>query len=63
MVLNGGSVEALSLIVFAMVAFLLSKGMITLGMGTIAFTYSTKFMDPMYELNTNIGTVISVSDI
>ena len=37
--------------------------MITLGMATIAFTYSTKFMDPMYELNTNIGTVISVSDI
>ena len=63
MVLNGGSVEALSLIVFAMVAFLLSKGMITLGMATIAFTYSTKFKDPMYELNTIIGTVISVSDI
>ncbi len=63
LVLNGGSVEALSLIVFAMAAFLLSKNMITLGMATIAFTYSTKFMDPMYELNTNIGTVISVLGI
>ena len=63
LVLNGGSVEALSLIVFAMVAFLLSKNMITLGMATIAFSYSTKFMDPMYELNTNIGSVISVLEI
>ena len=62
-VLNGGSVEAVALIVFAVVALLLSRNQITLGMATIAFSYSTKFMDPMYDLNTNIGTFLSVRGI
>lgn len=63
LVLNGGSVDILSLIVFVMVAILLLNGRITLGMATIAFTYSTKFMVPMYQLNTEIGSVLSVQDI
>ncbi|MDY6323651.1 MAG: ABC transporter ATP-binding protein [Catonella sp.] len=63
MVINGGSVDAVSLITFIAVAILLFHGKITLGMATIAFNYSTKFMEPMYELNTEIGTVLSVRDI
>lgn len=63
MVLNGGSVELLSLVVFAVVAVLLCSGNITIGMATIAFTYSTKFMEPIYQLNTEIGSFLSVKKI
>lgn len=63
MVLNGGSVEAISLIVFAVVAVLLNNHTITLGMAANAFTYSTKFIDPMYEMNICIGMVNSVREV
>lgn len=63
MVLNGGSVELISLVVFAVVAILLCNGSITVGMATIAFTYSTKFMEPIYQLNTSLGDVLSVRKI
>lgn len=63
MVLNGGSVEAISVITFLVVAILLLNGRITLGMGTIAFTYATKFIDPMYEMNVCMGSVHSVRKI
>ena len=63
MVLNGGSVELISLVVFAVVAILLCNGSITIGMATIAFTYSTKFMEPIYQLNTSLGDVLSVRKI
>ena len=60
MVLNGGSVEFISVIVFCFIALLLINGRITVGMATIAFTYSTKFIEPMYELNVCLGKVLSV---
>ncbi|MCD8046825.1 MAG: ABC transporter ATP-binding protein/permease [Clostridiales bacterium] len=63
MVLNGGSVEAIGVIAFAVVAILLCNHSITLGMAVNAFTYSTKFIDPMYEMNLCIGTVNSVRGI
>lgn len=63
MVLNGGSVELISLVVFAVVAILLCRENITIGMATIAFTYSTKFMEPIYQLNTEIGAILSVKKI
>lgn len=63
MVLNGGSVEAISVITFVVVAILLLHGRITLGMATIAFTYATKFIDPMYEMNVCMGCVHSVRKI
>lgn len=63
MVLNGGSVELISLVVFAVVAILLCNGGITIGMAAIAFTYSTKFMEPIYQLNTSLGSVLSVRSI
>lgn len=63
MVLNGGSVEAIGLIAFAVVAILLNNHAITLGMAANAFTYSTKFIDPMYEMNVCIGMVNSVREI
>ncbi|MCD8075167.1 MAG: ABC transporter ATP-binding protein/permease [Lachnospiraceae bacterium] len=63
MVLNGGSVEAIGVIVFAVVAILLGNHVITLGMAVNAFTYSTKFIDPMYEMNVCIGMVNSVREI
>ncbi|MCD8325707.1 MAG: ABC transporter ATP-binding protein/permease [Lachnospiraceae bacterium] len=63
MVLNGGSVEAIGVIVFAVVAILLGNHAITLGMAVNAFTYSTKFIDPMYEMNICIGMVNSVREI
>ena len=63
MVLNGGSVEAIGLIVFAAIAVLLNRHAITLGMAVNAFTYSTKFIDPMYEMNVCIGLVHSVREI
>lgn len=63
LVINGGSVEAISVICFITVALLLLNNRITLGMATIAFTYSTKFIDPMYEMNTCIGKVHSVRKV
>ena len=63
MVLNGGSVEAISVVTFGAVAFLLLSGHITLGMAAIAFSYSTKFIDPMYEMNMCIGLVHSVRKV
>lgn len=63
LVLNGGCVELISLVVFTAVAILLCSGNITIGMATIAFTYSTKFMQPIYQLNTEIGSILSVREI
>lgn len=63
MVLNGGSVEFIEVISFVMVAMLLYSKSITIGMATAAFIYSTKFMDPIYELNVNIGRVKSTRSI
>ena len=63
MVINGGSVEFVSVITFIIVAILLINGKITVGMATIAFTYSTRFMEPIYELNVCIGKVNSVKKI
>lgn len=63
MVINGGSVEFVSVITFIIVAILLIKGKITVGMATIAFTYSTRFMEPIYELNVCLGKVHSVKKI
>lgn len=63
MVLNGGSVEFIAVISFIMVAMLLYSKSITIGMATAAFIYSTKFMDPIYELNVNIGRVKSTRNI
>lgn len=62
-VLNGGSVELISIVTFAAVAILLCSGDITIGMATIAFTYSTKFMEPIYQLNTEMGSILSVRKI
>lgn len=63
MVINGGSVEFVSVIIFVIVAILLLKGKITVGMATIAFTYSTRFMEPIYELNVCLGKVHSVKKV
>lgn len=63
MVINGGAVEFVSVITFILVAILLFEGKISVGMATIAFTYSTKFMDPIFELNINIGRINSVKGI
>ncbi len=63
MVINGGSVEFVSIITFIAVALLLFNGKITAGMATIAFTYSTRFMEPIYELNVCIGKVLSVKKV
>ena len=63
MVINGGSVEFVSVITFVIVAILLLKGKITVGMATIAFTYSTRFMEPIYELNVCLGKVHSVKKV
>lgn len=63
MVLNGGTVELISVISFIMVAILLYTGKITVGMTTAAFIYSTKFMEPIYELNINLGKIKSVKEI
>lgn len=63
MVLNGGSVEFITVISFIMVAMLLYSKSITIGMATAAFIYSTKFIDPIYELNVNIGRVKSTKNI
>lgn len=63
MVLNGGAVDLISVISFIAVALLLHSGDITIGMTTAAFIYSTKFTEPIYELNVNIGRIRSVRDI
>lgn len=60
MVINGGAVEFVSVITLIIVAILLYNNRITVGMATIAFTYSTKFMEPIYELNICLGKVHSV---
>lgn len=63
MVLNGGAVEFVSVISFIVVALLLHSKSVTMGMATAAFIYSTKFIDPIYELNLNIGRVKSIREI
>lgn len=63
MVVNGGAVEFVSVISFIVITMLLLNNKISVGMATVAFTYSTKFMDPIYELNVNIGKVNSVKEI
>ncbi|MCR5254893.1 MAG: ABC transporter ATP-binding protein/permease [Acetatifactor sp.] len=63
MVINGGSVEFVSVITFVVVAILLLRSKITVGMATIAFTYSTRFMEPIYELNVCLGKVHSVKKV
>lgn len=63
MVLNGGAVEFMSIVSFVVIAILLLENRITVGMATVAFTYSTKFMDPIHELNVNIGRIHSVDEI
>ncbi len=63
MVINGGVVEFISVITFIVVGILLYQSQITVGMATIAFTYSTRFMEPIFELNLNIGRVKSVKEI
>lgn len=63
MVLNGGAVEFISVVTFILVAILLYSGELTIGMATAAFIYSTKFMDPIHELNINIGRIKSVKGI
>ena len=63
LVINGGVVEFISIVTFITVGYLLYNSNITIGMATIAFTYSTKFMEPIFELNLNIGRVKSVKKI
>lgn len=63
MVINGGSVEFVSVITFIIIAILLINEKITVGMATIAFTYSTRFMEPIYELNVCLGKVHSIKKI
>lgn len=63
MVINGGSVEWVSIVAFSMIAFLLFNNEISVGMATTAFMYSTRFMDPMSELNLNIGRIKSIEEI
>ena len=55
--------EFISIVTFIVVGYLLYNSNITIGMATIAFTYSTKFMEPIFELNLNIGRVKSVKKI
>lgn len=62
-VINGGSVEFVSVVTFIMVAALLFGDHISVGMATTAFMYSTKFTEPIYELNVNIGSIKSVKKI
>lgn len=59
MVINGGAVEAISVISFIMIAYLLIINRITVGMATVGFMYCNKFIDPMYRLNQYIGQVKS----
>lgn len=62
-VLNGGSVEAISCVAFAITAIQLFQGRITVGMASAAYLYATKFMDPLYEFNVNIGRVKSTKEM
>ncbi len=59
MVINGGAVEAISVVSFIMIAYLLIINRITVGMATVGFMYCNKFIDPMYRLNQCIGQVKS----
>lgn len=63
LVLNGGAVEGISVIAFCIVAILLVKQEITVGMAIVAFTYSTKFIDPIHEFNLNVSRIKSVDKI
>lgn len=64
LVLNGGAAEFISVIVFFTVSLLLLRHAdITIGMVSIAFMYSTKFIEPIFELNLNIGRIKSVKAI
>lgn len=59
MVINGGAVEAISVVSFIMIAYLLVINHITVGMAMVGFMYCNKFIDPMYRLNQCIGQVKS----
>lgn len=63
MIINGGSVELVSIVAFSVIAILLFSDEITSGMATTAFMYSTRFIDPMSELNLNIGRIKSIEEI
>ena len=63
MVVNGGAVELVSVISFIVVALLLHAGEITHGMATAAFVYSTRFTEPIHELNVNVMRIKSVRGI
>lgn len=63
MVVNGGAVEFVSVVSFIVIAALLVTDKITIGMATAAFMYSTKFVDPIYELNVNIGKIKSTDQV
>lgn len=63
LVLNGGAAEFISVIIFLTVSLLLLRTDITIGMVSIAFMYSTKFIEPIFELNLNIGRIKSVKAI
>lgn len=63
MVINGGAVEFVAVITFIVVALLLFHNQITVGMATISFTYSTRFIEPIYELNVCLGKVNSVRKV
>ena len=62
-VLNGGSVEFIAIVTFIMVGVLLINGSITVGSATVAFMYSSRFTEPISELNLNISRVKSVKKI
>lgn len=63
LVLNGGSVEFVNVIAFILVAYSLFNGNITVGMALTVFMYSSKFIDPIHELNLSIGKIRSISKI
>lgn len=62
-VFNGGAAEFVGVITFIIVAVFLWKENITIGMATIAFMYSNRFIEPISELNLNIGRIKSVEQI
>lgn len=63
LVLNGGSVEFVNVAAFVLVAVSLLNGKITVGMALTVFMYSSKFMEPIHELNLSIGKIRSVEKI
>lgn len=63
LVLNGGSVEFVNVVAFVLVAVFLLNGKITVGMALTVFMYSSKFMEPIHELNLSIGRIRSVEKI